>query len=141
ACGEEVWERWRGCEYCLYQAFPVSHFERDKPKVRPEFAALHGRESSASFEVDEGDRYRVKLNVVGRSHGPKADVLVDGRPIGTLDTDNIPGTRSGDATRPTAEGSTPAADARTPTLAPALDAAPLATPELRSVGLAKGART
>jgi hypothetical protein len=78
-------EEFRGCEFRLFQAFPVSHFERDQPRVKSEFALLRGREASATFPVEVGDRYRVRLGfAVDRGASP-VEVAIDGKPLGTLD--------------------------------------------------------
>jgi hypothetical protein len=77
-------QEYRGCEFALFQAFPVSHFERDH-RVKPEFALLGAAEASATFAVDVGDRYRVRLGFAAEKGVAPLEVRVDDQPLGTLD--------------------------------------------------------
>jgi len=82
---EQLSPNLRGVELALYQGFPVSFFERDQQRLNPEILILKGANAEAGFSVEEGDRYRVSLRVVGRPGGPIADVLIDGKKIGRCD--------------------------------------------------------
>jgi len=106
---EDVSEGWRGARHALHQGFPVSHFERDVPEVPAGFARLRGSEARATFMVEEGDRYRLRLQLVHHRAAPKLHVRIDGRTVGDLD--------------PGRAGSTPE---------------PLLTGELGPIGLERG---
>jgi hypothetical protein len=125
---EQLSSELRGCEYPLHQGFPVSHFERDRPKMPSELALLRGREVRAAFTVDEGDRYRLRLHLARHRGSPKLDVRIDDRSIGTIVTD-------GSDLPPAPAGSTRAAAAP----APPESIQPFTSPELGPVGLARGA--
>ncbi len=89
ACAwESVSEEYRGAALSLHQAFPVSHFERARPAVHPDFsrfAGVAGDRFEAPLEIDEADRYRVVLRTVGHPETLAADVAIDGRPLGRIE--------------------------------------------------------
>jgi hypothetical protein len=119
---EDLSRGFRGCEFPLYQGFPVSHFERDRPKVPAEVALLRGREVRAAFMVDEGDRYRLRLQLVRHPGAPKLAVLVDDQPAGEF----LPAPGGG------------ASGGASTSSEPADGVAPELTPQVGPVGLARG---
>jgi len=82
---ESVSEEFRGSEFHLFQAFPVSHFERGQERVRPEFALMRADEAQAEFSVETGDRYRLRLQFAADRGPPPIEVFLDGTSLGTVD--------------------------------------------------------
>jgi hypothetical protein len=82
---EAVSNDFRGCEFRLFQAFPVSRFERGEDKQKPEFALLRADEASATFQVEVADRVSLRLQFAADKGAPPLDVLLDEKPLGQVD--------------------------------------------------------
>src|SRR5262249_15988978 len=82
---EALSKEFRGCEFRLFQAFPVSRCERGADKLKPECALGGGGEARATFPVATADRYTVKLQFAADRGLPPVEVLLDGKPLGTAD--------------------------------------------------------
>ncbi len=81
---EAISTAWRASDHSLFQSFPVSYFERERPALAPELVLLHGAEARATFTIDSADRYRCRLLLARQPNGGSVEVLIDGHAIGTL---------------------------------------------------------
>lgn len=79
---EELTTQYRGLDRPLFQAFPTSYVERDKPAVDARVAVL-GKSMqgpcAATFQVSYADRYRLQLRLLASGDLPL--LKLDGKPV------------------------------------------------------------